>query len=66
MPNAEQLLYQTEKNSHRRFFIKTLSLKILQYSRENTYMKFLRTPILKNIWVQLRLNWLYAVIIWNF
>ena len=33
---AEQLLYQTEKSSHRRFSIKTLVLKILQYSRENT------------------------------
>ena len=66
MPNAEQLLYQTEKTSHRRFSIKTLSLKILQYSRENTSMKFLRIPILKNIWVRLLLNWFYAVIIWNF
>ena len=34
MPNAKQLLYQTGKSSHRRFSIKTLSLKILQYSRE--------------------------------
>ena len=56
MPNTEQLLYQTEKTSHRRFSIKTLSLKILQYSRENTSMKFLRIPILKNIWVRLLLN----------
>ena len=28
MPNAEQLLYQTEKSSHRRFSVKALSLKI--------------------------------------
>ena len=66
MPNAEQLLYQTEKSSHRRFSIKTLSLRILQYSRENTCVKLLRTPILKNIWVRLLLNWLYEVIIQNF
>ena len=56
MPNAEQLLYQTEKSSHRRFSVKTLFLKILQYSRENTRVKFLRTPILKNIFAQLFLN----------
>ena len=49
MPNTEQLLYQTEKRSHCRFSIKTMFLKILQYSWENTYMKFLRTPILNNI-----------------
>ena len=28
MSSAEQFLYQTEKSSHRRFSIKTLSLKI--------------------------------------
>ena len=56
MPNTEQLLHQTEKSSHRRFSIQTLLLKILQYSRENTCVKFLRTPILKNIWVWLLLN----------
>ena len=62
MPNTEQLLYQTEKNSRRRFSIKTLFLKILQYSRENTHAKFLRTPFLKNISVRLLLNWLYEVL----
>ena len=62
MPNTEQLLYQTEKNSHRRFSIKTLFLKILQYSRENTHAKFLKTPFLKNISVRLLLNWLYEVL----
>ena len=46
MPNTEQLLYQTEKISHRRFPIKTLFLKVLQYSRKilceifkNTYFE---------------------------
>ena len=33
MPNAEQLLHQTNKNSHRRCSIKKLLLKILQYFR---------------------------------
>ena len=47
MPNAEQLLYQNEKISHRRFSIKMLSLKILQYSRENSCVKLLTTPILR-------------------
>ena len=51
MPNVEQLLYQTEKNSHQSISIKTLFLKLLQYSQENTCVKFLRTPILKNICV---------------
>ena len=32
---AEQLLYETEKNSHQRFSIRMLCLKILQYSWEN-------------------------------
>ena len=41
-------------------------LKILQYSRENASMKFLRTPILKNFCIRLLLNWLYEVIVWNF
>ena len=40
LPNTEQLLYQTEKSSHWRFSIKTLFLKILQYSRENTCQIF--------------------------
>ena len=66
MPNAKQLIYQTGKISHQRFSIKMLSLKILQYSQENTCMKLLRTPILKNICIWLLLNWLYEVIIWNF
>ena len=43
-----------------------LFLKILQDSRENTYVKFLRTPVLKNICIWLLLNWLYEVIVWNF
>ena len=46
--------------------IKTLFLKILQYSQENASVKFLGTPILKNIFVQLLLKWLYEVIFWNF
>ena len=45
MPGAEQWLYETEKSSHQRFSIKTLFLKILQDSQENTCVKFLRTPI---------------------
>ena len=44
--------------------IKTLFLKILQYSRENTcvwnFKEFKRR--MKNICVQLLLNWLYEVI----
>ena len=52
MPNTEQLLYRTEKSSHQKFSTKLLVLKILQYSQENTYVKFLRTPILKNICVR--------------
>ena len=51
MHKAEQLLYQTEKSSHRSFSIKTLFIKFLQYSPENTCVKRLRTPILKNICV---------------
>ena len=62
MPNTEQLLYQTEKSSHRRFSINALFLKTLQYPREKTRVKFLRTPILKNICVRLLLNWLYEVL----
>ena len=53
--NAEQLLYQTE-NSHQRFSIKMLFLNILQYSQEKTCVKFLGTPLLKNIFVWLLLN----------
>ena len=48
------------------FSIKTLFLKILQYSPENTCVKYLSTPILKNICVRLLLNWLYEVIFSNF
>ena len=66
MPNTEQLLYQTEKSSHWRFSIKIPFLKIFQYSQENTYVKFLRTPILKNICIRLLLNWLYEMIVWKF
>ena len=56
MPNAEQLLYQTETSSYRGFSVKTLFLKILQYSRDNTCVEYLKTPILKNILVRLFLN----------
>ena len=38
----------------------------MQYSRENASTKFLGTSILKNIFVQLLLKWLYDVIVWNF
>ena len=47
----------TEKRSHQRFPIKTLFLKVLQYSQENICVKFLRKPILKNICVLLLLFW---------
>ena len=66
MPNTEWLLYQSEKSSHQRFSLKTLLLKVLKHSQENTSAKFLRTPILKNICARLLLNWLYEVIVWNF
>ena len=66
MSNARQLLYQTEKSSHQRFSVKTLFLKILQYSWENTCVKILRTPVLKNICAWLLLNGIYEVIVWNF
>ena len=36
MPITEQLLFQTDKSSHRRCSIKKLFVKISQYSRENT------------------------------
>ena len=48
------------------FSIKTLFLKILQYSWENTCVNFLRTPVLKNICVRLLLNCLYENIVWHF
>ena len=66
MLNAEQLLYQTGKSSHQSFPMKTLFLNILQYSRENTCVKLLRTPILKNICIWLLLDWLFEVIVWKF
>ena len=66
MPNTEQLLYQIEKSSHQRFSIKMMLLKILQYSQENTCVKLFRTPILKNICIQLLLNWLDLVTVKNF
>ena len=53
------------KSSHLRFSIKTLFLKIFQYSQGNTCVKFLRTTILENICGQLLLNWLYEVTVWN-
>ena len=56
MPNAEQLLHQTEKSSHQRFSIKTLFLRILQYSRGNNCVKFLKTSIFKNIGLRLFQN----------
>ena len=76
IPNTEQLLYQTDKSSHRRCPIKEVVLqnfaifsgkhlcwslffnfikKRLQH-RCFTVAKFLRTPILKNIYVRLLLN----------
>ena len=57
MPNAEQVLHQTEKSSN---------YKILQYSQENTCVKFLGTPILKNICIQMLLSWLYELTVWDF
>ena len=66
MLNTEQFLYQTEKRNHQRFSIETMFLTILQYLQEKTCVKFLRTPILKNICIWLLLNWLREVIVWNF
>ena len=66
MPNTEQLFYQNEKSIHQKFSVKTLLLKILQYSLENTCMKFIIMPILKNICVWMLLNRLHEVIVWNF
>ena len=43
MPNTEQLIYQTEKSSHQRFSIKTLFLKILQYSQISPVRNFKNT-----------------------
>ena len=37
MLNVEQLLDQNEKSIHRKFSVKTLFLKCLQYSQKNTY-----------------------------
>ena len=53
MPNAEQLLYQTEKEQPLEVFYKKIFLKILQYSWEK-------------ICVRQLLKWLYEVIVWNF
>ena len=66
MPNTEQLLYQTEKSSHRKISIKMLFVKIFQYSWESTCVKFLRTPLLKNICIWLPLIWIFEEIVWNF
>ena len=55
MSNTKKLFYQ----------LKNAAAKNLQYSWENTCKKFLRTLILKNICIQLLLNWLYEVIVWN-
>ena len=54
------------KSSLWRFSVKMLFLKILQYSRENTCVKFLRRPVLKNIYGCLLLNWFYEVTVLNF
>ena len=69
MPNIEQLRYQTEKKQPPEVFYKNAALKIfaiflkiLQYSRENAFVKILRTPVLNNICIQLLLNWLYEVL----
>ena len=43
-------------------FYKSTVLKILQYSRENTCLKFSRTRILKNICARLFLNWFYLYV----
>ena len=37
MPNAEQLLYQTEKRSHQRFSIKILFLNFAIFIRKNLH-----------------------------
>ena len=66
MLNVEQLLDQNEKSIHRKFSVKTLFLKCLQYSQKNTCLKFILTPILKNICLWLLLNRLYKAIVWNF
>ena len=66
MLNAKKLLNQTAKGNRPRFSMKKLFWKMLQYSRENTCVKFLKTPILKKICIQLLLNLLYEVTGWNF
>ena len=43
MPNTEQLFYQTKKSSHQSFYIKTMFLKILQYSSKNMCEIFNKT-----------------------
>ena len=45
MPYTKKLLYQTEKKQPPEVFYKMLLLKIVQYSRENARMKFLRTSL---------------------
>ena len=66
MSNARQLLYQTEKSSHQRFFCKNTVLKNFAIFMGNTCVKILRTPVLKNICAWLLLNGIYEVIVWNF
>ena len=47
MLNTEQLLYQTDKSSHRRRSIKKLFLKISQCSQENTCVGVSSSTFLK-------------------
>ena len=51
MPNTEQFFYQTEKN------YKNTVLKIFAIFTEKHLHEILRTPIFKNICIQLLLNW---------
>ena len=55
LPDTEQLYYQTDKSSHRMCSIKKAVLKNFAIFIYLPVAKFLRTPILKNICVQLLL-----------
>ena len=55
MPNAEQLLYQTEKPLPEVFNKKAILKNFAIFTGKNL-LKFLRTPILNNIYVRLLLN----------
>ena len=62
MPNAKQLLNQTEKKKHpSEVFYKNVFLKNFAMSMGKHLYE-----IFKNSCVQLLLNWLYEVIVWNF